>query len=291
MAAVARRKCSADLEVCRPREVQWKPPLRQAAGTLCVMRGVESENLELKQIYSTMKRAIVIGATSGIGKALAKMFVNDNYKVGITGRRTALLEELKSENPENFYTKTLDVADTERLTETIEKLVEELGGLDLLVICAGTGDVNKTLNFEIEERTINTNVIGFTCIADWAFNFFEKQKYGHLVVISSIAGHRGDWQAPSYGATKAYQMNYTESLRVKARKTKLPIFVTDIRPGFVDTDMAKGEGLFWVVNLDKAVRQIYDAIKNKKRIKYITKRWYFVAIILKRIPNFIYDKM
>ena len=238
-----------------------------------------------------MKKVIIIGATSGIGKALAKTLISDNYKVGITGRRTELLVELKSENSENYYAKTLDVTNTEKATETIEKLIEELGGLDLFVICSGVGDVNAVLDFEIEKRTIDINVTGFTNMADWAFNFFEKQEFGHLVVISSVAGLRGEWQSPSYNATKAYQINYTEALRKKARKTKAQIFVTDIRPGFVDTDMAKGEGLFWVASVEKAVRQIYNAINKRKKVKYITKRWYFVAMILKRIPNFIYDKM
>lgn len=238
-----------------------------------------------------MKKAIIIGATSGIGKALAKTLINDNYNVGITGRRTELLNELKAENTEKYYIQTLDVADTERAIEAIEKLVEELGGLDLLIISSGTGDINKTLDFQIEKRTIDVNVTGFTSIADWTFNFFEKQKYGHLVVISSVAGLRGEWQAPSYNATKAYQINYAEALRKKAKKVKSQIFVTDIRPGFVNTDMAKGEGLFWVANVDKAVKQIYSAIRQKKRVAYITKRWCFVAMILKRLPNFIYDKM
>ncbi len=238
-----------------------------------------------------MKKAIIIGATSGIGKALAKTLINDNYEVGITGRRTELLNELKAENTEKYYIQTLDVADTERAIEAIEKLVEELGGLDLLIISSGTGDINKTLDFQIEKRTIDVNVTGFTSIADWTFNFFEKQKYGHLVVISSVAGLRGEWQAPSYNATKAYQINYAEALRKKAKKVKSQIFVTDIRPGFVNTDMAKGEGLFWVANVDKAVKQIYSAIRRKKRVAYITKRWCFVAMILKRLPNFIYDKM
>jgi short-subunit dehydrogenase len=238
-----------------------------------------------------MKKAIIIGATSGIGKALAKTLTNDNYKVGITGRRTELLVELKSENPENYYEKVLDVTNTEKTTESIGKLVEELGGLDLLVICSGTGEINEALNFELEKKTIDVNVTGFTNIADWGFNFFEKQGFGHLVVISSVAGHRGEWQAPAYNATKAYQINYTEALRKKEKKTKAQIFVTDIRPGFVDTDMAKGEGLFWVASVEKAVQQIYSAINRKKKVKYITKRWYFVAMILKRIPNFIYDKM
>jgi short-subunit dehydrogenase len=231
-----------------------------------------------------IRNAIIIGATSGIGKALAGILINENYKVGITGRRTKLLEELKSENPELYFIKTLDITDIDKIKGKIEELVQELGGLDLLIISSGTGEINKTLDFEKEKKTIDTNVIGFTYIADWAFNFFEKQKYGHLVIISSIGGLRGSWEAPSYNATKAYQINYTEGLRQKATKMKEQVFVTDIRPGFVDTDMAKGQGLFWVMNVEKVARQIYNAIKKKKKIQYVTKRWHFIAMILKRIP-------
>jgi short-subunit dehydrogenase len=237
------------------------------------------------------RNAIIIGATSGIGKALAINLVNDNYKVGITGRRTKLLEELKTDHPEHYCIKTLDVSDIDKTKERIEELVEELGGLDLFIISSGTGDINKTLDFETEKKTIDTNVTGFTFVADWAFNFFEKQKYGHLVIISSIGGLRGNWEAPSYNATKAYQINYAEGLRQKAVKMKEQIYVTDIRPGFVNTDMAKGEGLFCVMNVDKVARQIYNAIKKRKKIKYVTKRWHFIAMIYKRIPNIIYDKM
>jgi len=238
-----------------------------------------------------MKNAIVIGATSGIGRALSRKLLNDNYKVGITGRRTKLLEELKSENHEHYYIKTLDITDIEKIGEKIEELVKDMVGLDLLIISSGTGGINRTLDFEIEKKTIDTNVIGFTFVADWAFNYFEKQKYGHLVIISSIGGLRGDWENPSYNATKAYQINYAEGLRKKAAKIKEKIFVTDIRPGLVDTDMAKGEGLFWVMDVDKVAQQIYNAIKKRKRIKYVTRRWKFIASIYKRIPNIIYDKM
>jgi short-subunit dehydrogenase len=237
------------------------------------------------------KNAIIIGATSGIGKALARQLVNDNYNVGITGRRAKLLEELKSENPEQYHTKTLDITVIDNINRKIEELVKDLGGLDLLIISSGIGDINNTLDFEIEKKTIDTNVIGFTYIADWAFNFFEKQKYGHLVIISSVGGLRGSWESPSYNATKAYQMNYAEGLRQKAAKMKKQISVTDIRPGFVDTDMAKRDGLFWLMNVDKVARQIYSAIKKKRKIKYVTKRWHLFAMIYKRIPNNIYDKI
>ena len=238
-----------------------------------------------------MKKAIIIGATSGIGKELAKLLADNNFKVGLTGRRTELLNELKNENPNSYFIKSFDVTDTKITVEKLVELTTELGGLDLLIVSSGTGDINEKLDFEIESRTISTNVIGFTCIAAWAFNYFENQKFGHLVAISSIGGLRGSRQAPAYNATKAYQINYLEGLRQKATKLKEPIFVTDIRPGLVDTEMAKGEGLFWVMPVEKTVRQIYKAIICKKKVAYVTKRWRLIATILKRMPSPIYNKM
>jgi short-subunit dehydrogenase len=238
-----------------------------------------------------MKIAIVIGASSGIGKGLALLLADNNYKVGITGRREELLENLRLERPDSFLVKVMDVTNTNDSIEKLEALTAELGGLDLLIISSGAGDININLDFEIEKRTIDTNASGFTAIADWAFNYFEKQKHGHLAAISSIGGIRGSRQAPAYNATKAYQINYLEGLRQKAKSLKSPVFVTDIRPGLVDTAMAKGEGLFWLMPVDKTVKQIYKAIVGKKKVAYVTKRWSLMAVILKILPRFIYDRM
>jgi short-subunit dehydrogenase len=242
-------------------------------------------------IVTNRKKALIIGATSGIGKELSELFAASNYKVGITGRRKELLLELKDENPDAYLTKVLDVTNTRAAIQQLEELIDELGGLDLLVISSGIGEINEALDFEIENQTIDTNIVGFTCIADWTFNYFEKQQSGHLVVISSIGGIRGSHQAPAYNASKAYQINYTEGLRQKAAKLKMPIFITDIRPGLVDTKMAKGEGLFWVMPLEKAVNQIYKAIIRKKKVVYVTKRWHLIAMILKIAPRWIYDRI
>ena len=238
-----------------------------------------------------MKKAIIIGATSGIGKGLAKILAENNYKVGITGRRTQLLDELKSQNPNLYFIRSFDITDTKIIAENLDSLTAEIGGLDLLIISSGTGDFNEKLAFEIEKQTIETNIAGFTCVANWAFNYFEHQKSGHLVAITSVGGLRGSRIAPAYNASKAYQINYLEGLRQKAKKLKHPIFVTDVRPGFVDTAMAKGEGQFWVATVDKASKQIFDAINHKKNIVYVTKRWKLIAMILKRIPRQIYDRM
>jgi short-subunit dehydrogenase len=136
-----------------------------------------------------MQKAIIIGATSGIGKGLAQLLVENGYKVGIAGRRTGLLEALKSENPASYVMKTFDMTVAHAdVVRKLEELTAELGGLDLLIISAGIGDFNDKLDFEIEQRTINTNVVGFTGVADWAFNYFVKKGAGHLVAITSIGG-------------------------------------------------------------------------------------------------------
>jgi short-subunit dehydrogenase len=121
--------------------------------------------------------------------------------------------------------------------------------------------------------------------------YFKEQGYGHLVNISSVAGIRGNGIAPSYNATKAYQINYLEGLRLNAYKSKKNIYVTDVRPGFVDTAMAKGDGLFWVALVEKAAQQILDAIKRKKNIVYITKRWRLIGYILKLLPYSVLKKL
>ena len=238
-----------------------------------------------------MKKVIIVGATSGIGKELAILFAENNYLVGITGRRTKLLEELKAENPEKYLIKTFDITETNTSTIKLQELVFELGGLDMIVISSGTGEINEQLDFNVEKQTIGTNISGFTCIADWAFRYFNEQKSGQIVAITSIGGLRGSGNAPAYNASKAYQINYMEGLRKKANKLTFPIHITDIRPGLVDTDMAKGDGLFWVMPVKKAVKQIYSAVQKKKKVAYVTKRWKIVAFIMKNLPRFIYDRM
>ena len=237
-----------------------------------------------------VKKAIVIGASSGIGKELVRQLYSNNYKIGITGRRTRLLDELKSESPGKLIIKTFDITDTVDSIKCLEELVLELEGLDLLVISSGTGELNESLDFEAEKTTIDTNVTGFTNIVDWGYNYFQKQNSGHLVAITSIAGLRGSKAAPAYNASKAYQINYIEALRQKAISSRKNIIITDIRPGFVDTAMAKGDGLFWVSSAKKAAKQIFKVIKKKKTIAYITKKWAVAALILKCIPNYIYNR-
>ena len=131
-------------------------------------------------------------------------------------------------------------------------------------MCAGVGDINTTLDYAIERPAIDTNVVGWTYVIDKLYCIFEQQGFGHLVAISFVGGLRGEPAAPAYSATKAYQINYMEAIRKKAFKNGGRITVTDIRPGLVDTAMAKGEGLFWVMPVEKVSNQIISAIHKKK---------------------------
>ena len=238
-----------------------------------------------------MKRAIVIGATSGIGRALAGRLAAEGYRVGVTGRREALLEELAATRPDSFCYAAADIMDTAAACAALERLAGELGGLDLCVVSAGTGDLNPGLDYALEEPAIRTNVVGWTAAVDWAYGRFEGQGGGHLVVITSVGGLRGGGAAPAYNASKAYQINYAEGLRQRAAKSRLPLYVTDVRPGFVDTAMAKGDGLFWVMPVEKAVRQIVRAVRRRRRVAVVTRRWRIAAWLLRHMPDGIYLKM
>ncbi|WP_299107911.1 SDR family NAD(P)-dependent oxidoreductase [uncultured Tenacibaculum sp.] len=235
-----------------------------------------------------MKKAIVFGATSGIGKALTELLIKDNYQVAITGRRLEKLEALKDAYPEQILVKQNDIQQVEELEKVFHEIVEEFGSVDLIIQSSGVGSVNSKLEWEIENETIQTNVVGVTKLYDLAYNLFREQEFGHLVGISSIASLRGNRAAPSYFASKAYQKAYLESLYIKTKSIKSKkVFITDIRPGFVDTAMALGDGIFWMVPLEKATKQIYTAIKKRRRVAYISKRWRLIAWVLKLVPSWM----
>lgn len=236
-------------------------------------------------------KAIIIGATSGIGRQLAFLLADKNYVVGIAGRRRNILDEMKYQRPDNFIVADFDITETLTVTKQLDELVMKLNRVDLLILSSGTGDVNKQLDFDVEKRTLDVNVTGFTAAADWAVNYFRQQQSGHFVSITSISGLRGGRQAPAYNATKAFQINYLEGLQQKITYWKLPIHITDVRPGFVDTAMAKGEKKFWVAPVEKAAKQIMKAIEHKKSVAYITKRWRIIAILIKILPRHIYKRV
>ena len=236
-------------------------------------------------------RAIVLGASSGIGRELARQLAAQGYALGIAARRTERLQELAAELPRKTVLQTMDASRPEEAVTGLKRLIDDLGGLDLFIYCSGTGYINRELDLSREMSTIEVNVSGFVALTNGAMKHFREQGCGHLVGISSIAALRGGADAPAYGASKAFMSNYLEALRQWCVRERLPVSVTDIRPGFVDTNMAQGERLFWVAAPEKAARQIIDAIKKKRRRAYITRRWRLIAWILKFAPDAVYERM
>lgn len=225
------------------------------------------------------KNILIIGATSGIGKALYTHYISCGDTVAIMGRRKDILDDLYSNNPSRTIPLAVDISDCTQFNKAFSQTIESLQQLDIAIICAGVGDLNPALDVSKELETLSTNVIGWTNVIDTLYNYFDRQGKGHIVSITSIGGLQPTPIAPSYSASKAFQINYTKSLQAKAKLSNLHI--TEIRPGLVDTRMAKGEGLFWVMPIEKATSQIIRAIEKRKTLCVVTKRWKLLNFIVK----------
>jgi len=172
-----------------------------------------------------MQKVIVLGATSGIGREVARLYASRGCAVGITGRREELLAELRAESPERYFASAFDIGVVSLVERCLDALTEQLGGLDLLILSSGYGKRNSELAPETEQLTIQTDVSGFTAVVGWAFNYFAQQNHGHIAAVSSIAGLRGNRYAPAYSASKGYNMHYLQSLRQLANHQKYNIYI------------------------------------------------------------------
>ena len=211
-----------------------------------------------------MKKAIIIGATSGIGQEVAKCLLLEGWKIGVAGRRQSSLENLQRAAPDQIQIQALDVTQ-EDASEKLNLLIDKLGGMDLFLLSSGIGFQNMDLNMEVELNTAHTNVAGFIRMVDTAFTYFKKNGGGHLAVISSIAGTKGLGVAPAYSATKRFQNTYIDALAQLARMEKLPITFTDIRPGFVKTALLKNDNYPLLMRPERVAQRIVRALKRKKR--------------------------
>ena len=237
------------------------------------------------------KRAIIIGATSGIGLNVAQCLLAQGWKIGIAGRRQAALEEIQLTAPDRIEIQALDITQADSV-EKLKNLIGQLGGVDLFLQVSGIGFQNRNLNMDIELRTTQTNVAGFTRMVDAAFAYFKKIGHGHLAVISSIAGTKGIGIAPAYSATKRYQNTYIDALEQLAHLQKLKINFTDIRPGFVQTNLLNdGNHYPMLMKPEKVAKQIVNALNRKKRVAVIDGRYRVLVFFWRMIPRWIWKRL
>lgn len=232
-------------------------------------------------------KVIIIGASSGIGAALAKEFAQRNYTVGITARREQLLKNIVLEIPSKSYYLAFDITESDA-PDKLKKLINDMGGVDIVVINAGNG--NCDLEWSQQKEIIDVNVVGFAAMASVAMTQFIKQGSGHLVGISSIAAVRGMPDAFAYCASKAFISTYLQGLRERFVRMNQQIYVTDVKPGYVDSPMGQSSG-FWRASAEKAAHQIVDAIEHKNKLVYITKRWRLIACLFKILPDQIFYRL
>ena len=178
-----------------------------------------------------MNRIVILGATSGIGLEIAKLYIAAGWQVGAAGRRTENLEALRAAAPDRVKIRSIDIPAPEA-EELLLLLIADLGGCDLLLHCAGIGYNNPQLDAAREIATAETNTVGFTRIIDTAFDYFRRQGGGHLAAISSIAGTKGLGAAAAYSASKRYQTTYLDAMAQLSRMQRLDNRITDIRPGW-----------------------------------------------------------
>lgn len=237
-----------------------------------------------------MRKIIIVGATSGIGYEVARQFFGAGWKIGVAGRRTDRLEAFRALAPERIETETIDVTHPDA-PEQLQKLIRKLGGMDIFLLSSGVGYQNRTLDADTELATVNTNAMGFTRMVTTAWHYFRQQGNGHLSVISSIAGTKGLGAAPSYSATKRFQNTYIDALAQLSRMEKAAITFTDIRPGFVQTDLLKNDKYPLLMQPEKVASAIYHALIRKKRKVIIDWRYAVLVFFWRLIPSFVWERM
>lgn len=233
-----------------------------------------------------MSKAIIVGASSGIGLEVARLFIQRGWTVGVAARRLDLLQTIGAADMEQIDVTSADAP------EKLMQLVDRLGGMDLFFYASGIGKQNRELTPDIELATVETNGLGFTRMIGCAYRYFAQQGRGHIAAITSIAGTKGLGPAPAYSATKAMQNVYLQALEQQANARKLDIRFTDIRPGFVDTALLSGTFHYPMMLKPQAVaREIVSAIEHHKHIRVIDWKYRILTAVWRRIPRCIWRRI
>ena len=245
-----------------------------------------------------MKQAIIIGATSGIGLAVATLLIEKGWRVAVTGRRLERLEALRVKyGADRVVYRTMDVT-LESATDILNELLEEVVAPDVLLYAAGIGKQNPDLEEGMELRTVRTNCEGMVRIVDHFINYVKRSPQytakhkAHIAVITSVAGTMGMGQAAAYSATKNMQSAYLVALAQLARMQRLPITVGDIRPGFVATEILNPEKHYpMLMTAERAARYVVRSFERRERITIFAWRYKLLVGFWRLIPRWLWERL
>lgn len=268
----------------------------------------------------SVHKAIVVGASSGMGREVARLLLKDGWTVGIVARRGALLESLAREYSASVLTneslakkpltdeslvdkplvdkvggkvlvREIDVTSSDA-DSCLRRLIDEMGGIDLYFHAAGVGWQNYSLDKTKELRTVEVNSLGFARMTGEAFRYFASVGHGRIAVISSIAGTKGLGPSPAYSATKAFENIYLQALEQQAKTRRLDIHFTDIRPGFVRTALID-DGTHYPMVLDpvRTAQRIVAAIYQRRHVVVIDWRWRILTFFWRLLPSWVWRRI
>lgn len=248
-----------------------------------------------------MKHIIILGATSGIGKALAETLASRGVRIGAAGRNEKALAQLEAAYPGLVVTRAIDINKPDA-PGLLAKLASDLGGMDIYIHCAGIGVPNPELNPDAEAAVAETNAVGFARMTSAAYGIMRKHAAvemeagrnwrGQIVGISSVAGTKGIGELAAYSAAKAFDSTYLEALDQLAHMHRVPVTFTDIRPGWVRTPLiVEGHHYPMLMETDEVVALILKAIVRRKRVQVIDWRWNLAVGLWRLVPGWLWVRV
>lgn len=236
------------------------------------------------------RKAIVMGASSGLGREMAERLLRDGWQVGVAARRIDALRAIAVPGVEPPTVAAIDITDKDA-DYALLQLIEKLGGVDLYFHASGVGRQNPLLEPDVELGTVETNCVGFTRTVGAVFRWMALHGGGHIAVISSIAGTKGLAPAPSYSATKAFQNAYIQSLEQLSYSRKLNIRFTDLRPGFVDTDLIRGSHFPLTLDKSQVAEEMMWALDSRQHVRVIDWKWRLIVRLWRLIPSWLWRRI
>jgi len=243
------------------------------------------------------RRGLIIGASSGMGAAMARRLTREGYTLALVARRKAALSTLCSEiNKNTRETRALayinDVSDYRSVPDLLRQIIADLGGLDLVIYAAGVNHPPgpDTYDFEGDREMLEINLIGAFAWLNPIAAMFQSAKMGQIVGISSVAGDRGRVGNPGYNTSKAGLTTYLEALR--NRLTRHGVNVLTVKPGFVQTDMLKAaQKVMFPITPEKAADDIWKAMRARKQQIYTPWFWSWIMFAIRNIPSPLFRRM